>query len=269
MSSSDVSAMPAANHEGHSLAGPAPPPAPVVHKRKPGRPQEKSPPPAATREELESRESREGPLKVLALPAPGARRAYVVSDDKMVSRARAPTRRASAVSNNKMMDRNEITPVVRRRKPGRPQEKSPPPAAIREELESRESREGPLKVLALPAPGAPRTHAVSGDKMMRRARAPTRHANIVSDDKMVSRARAPTLHANHVSDDKMMDKNEMAPVQGVPRMRGSIASSSAVGGVESEGLGSLDAGEMAPRGVQVFMINNHNFDLNELPTEHE
>ncbi|XP_044429785.1 uncharacterized protein [Triticum aestivum] len=167
------------------------------------------------------------------------------------------------------MDRNEITPVVRRRKPGRPQEKSPPPAAIREELESRESREGPLKVLALPAPGAPRTHAVSGDKMMRRARAPTRHANTVSDDKMVSRARAPTLHANHVSDDKMMDKNEMAPVQGVPRMRGSIASSSAVGGVESEGLGSLEVGEMAPRGVQVSMINNHNFDLNELPTEHE
>ena len=42
-----------------------------------------------------------------------------------------------------------------------------------------------------------------------------------------------------------------------------------LGGVESEGLGSLEAGEMAPRGVQVSMINNHNFDLNELPTEHE
>ncbi|XP_037468770.1 translation initiation factor IF-2-like isoform X2 [Triticum dicoccoides] len=242
MSSSDVSAIPAANHEEHSLAAPAAAVAqgkgkmlaqqahvPVVHKRKPGRPQEKSPPPAATREELESRESREGPLKVLALPAPGAPRAYAVSDDKMVSRARAPTRRACAVSDDKMMDRNEIAPVVRRRKPGRPQKKSPPPAATREELESRESREGPLKVLALPAPGAPRTHAVSGDKMMRRARAPTRHANAVSDDKMVSCARAPTLHANRASDDKMMDKNEMAPVQGVPRMRGSIASSSAVG----------------------------------------
>ena len=78
--------------------------------------------------------------------------------------------------------------------------------ATREELESRESREGPLKVLALPAPGAPRTHSVSGDKMMRRARAPTRHANVVSDDKMVSRARAPTLHANPVSDDKMVSR---------------------------------------------------------------
>ena len=42
-----------------------------------------------------------------------------------------------------------------------------------------------------------------------------------------------------------------------------------LGGVESEGLGSLEAGEMAPQGVQVSMINNHNFDLNELPTEHE
>ena len=26
---------------------------------------------------------------------------------------------------------------------------------------------------------------------------------------------------------------------------------------------------MAPRGVQVVMMNNHNFDLNELSTEHE
>lgn len=42
-----------------------------------------------------------------------------------------------------------------------------------------------------------------------------------------------------------------------------------LGGVESERVGSLAPGKMAPRGVQVSMMNNHNFDLNELPTEHE
>ena len=105
-----------------------------------------------------------------------------------------------------MLAQQAPAPVVHKRKPGRPQEKSPPPAATREELESRESREGPLKVLALPAPGAPRTHAVSGDKMVSRARAPTPRANAVSGDKMMSRARAPTLHANPVSDDKMVSR---------------------------------------------------------------
>ena len=107
MSSSGVNAITATNHEEQRLAAPAPPPAaaiaqgkgkvlvqqvpaPVVHRRKPGRPQEKSPPPAATREELESRESREGPLKVLALPAPGAPLAHAFSDDKMVSCTNSP-----------------------------------------------------------------------------------------------------------------------------------------------------------------------------------
>ena len=125
MSSSGVNAKPSANHEEQSLAAPAPPPtvavaegkgkvfaqqapAPVVRKRKPGRPQEKSPPPAATREELESRESREGPLKVLALPAPGAPRGHAVSDDKMVSRARAPTLHANRVSDDKMVSRTRF-----------------------------------------------------------------------------------------------------------------------------------------------------------------
>ncbi|XP_040251167.2 uncharacterized protein [Aegilops tauschii subsp. strangulata] len=185
--------------------------------------------------------------------------------------APAPPHTATvAEGKGKVLAQQAPAPVVRKRRSGRDPQKSPPPAATREELESRESREGPLKVLALPAPGAPRTHAVSGDKMMRRARARTLHANAVSNDKMVSRARAPTLHANPVSDDKMMDgKNEMAPVQGVPPMRGSIAASSSVGGVVSENAGSLAAGKMAPRGAHVSMMNNHNFDLNELPTEHE
>ncbi|XP_040251158.1 uncharacterized protein [Aegilops tauschii subsp. strangulata] len=158
---------------------------------------------------------------------------------------------AVAEGKGKVLAQQAPAPVVRKRKSGRDPQKSPPPAATREELESRESREDPLKVLALPAPGAPRTHAVSGDKMMRCAR-------------------ARTLHANAVSNDKMMDgKNEMAPVQGVPPMRGSIAASSSVGGVVSENAGSLAAGKMAPRGAHVSMMNNHNFDLNELPTEHE
>ena len=107
MSSSSVNAIPAANHEEQSLAAPAPPraakaalgkgkvlaqqaPAPVVHKGKSGRDLQKSPPPAATREELESRESREGPLKVLALPVPGAPLAHAFSDDKMVSCTNSP-----------------------------------------------------------------------------------------------------------------------------------------------------------------------------------
>ncbi|XP_073359286.1 uncharacterized protein [Aegilops tauschii subsp. strangulata] len=106
----------------------------------------------------------------------------------------------------KVLAQQAPVPVVRKRKSRRCQQKQKtlPPAATREELESRESREGPLKVLALPAPGAPRAHAVS-------------------DDKMVSRASAPTPRANAFSDDKMMEGNEMKPVQGVPPMRGSIA----------------------------------------------
>ena len=103
MSSSGVNA----NHEEQSLAASAltsaaavaqgkgkvlaqQAPAPVVRKRKSGRDPQKSPPPAATREELESRESREGPLKVLALPAPGAPLAHAFSDDKMVSCTNSP-----------------------------------------------------------------------------------------------------------------------------------------------------------------------------------
>ncbi|XP_048540259.1 uncharacterized protein LOC125519515 [Triticum urartu] len=183
----------------------------------------------------------------------------------------APPPTASvAKGKGKVLAQQVHASVVRKRKSGRDPQKSPPPAATREELESRQSREGPLKVLVLPAPGAPRTRAVSGNKMMRRARAHTLHAIAVSDDKMVSRARAPTLHANPVFDDKMMDgKNEMALVQGVPPMRGSTAASSSVGVVESANAGSLKAGKMAPRVVQVSMMNNHNFDLNELPAEHE
>ena len=42
-----------------------------------------------------------------------------------------------------------------------------------------------------------------------------------------------------------------------------------LGGVESERVGRLVAGKMAPSGVHVSMMNNHNFDLNELSTEHE
>ncbi|XP_048552415.1 uncharacterized protein LOC125532393 [Triticum urartu] len=144
--------------------------------------------------------------------------------------APAPPRAAEvALGKGKVLAQQAPAPVVRKGKSGRDRQKSPPPAATREEIESRESQEGPLKVLALPAPGAPCTHAVSGDKMMRRARAPTLHANAISNDKMVSRARAPTLHANPVSGGKMMDGNEMAPVQGVPPMRGSIVASSSVG----------------------------------------
>ncbi|XP_045087097.2 uncharacterized protein [Aegilops tauschii subsp. strangulata] len=116
-----------------------------------------------------------------------------------------PPTAAVAEVKGKVLAQQAPAPVVCKRKSGRDPQKSPPPAATREELESRESREGPLKVLALPVPGAPRTHAVSGDKMMRCARARTLHANVVSNDKMVSRARGPTLHANPVSDDKMMD----------------------------------------------------------------
>nr|XP_045087562.1 proton channel OtopLc-like [Aegilops tauschii subsp. strangulata] len=154
-----------------------------------------------------------------------------------------PPTAAVAEGKGKVLAQQAPAPVVRKRKSGRDPQKSPPPAATREELESRESREGPLKVLALPAPGAP-----YGEP----------------------RSRPPTLHANPVSDDKMMDgKNEMAPVQGVLPMRGSIAASSSVGGVVSENAGSLAAGKMAPRGAHVSMMNNHNFDLNELPTEHE
>ena len=33
--------------------------------------------------------------------------------------------------------------------------------------------------------------------------------------------------------------------------------------------GSLAAGKTTPAGVQVSMMNNHDFDLNELPPEHE
>ena len=117
-----------------------------------------------------------------------------------------PPSAAVALGKGKVFAQQAPAPVVRGRKSGRDRQKSPPPAATREELEYRESRKGPLKVLALPASGAPRTHSVSGDKMMRRARAPTLDEYVVSDDKMVSRARAPTLHANPVSDDKMVSR---------------------------------------------------------------
>ena len=123
MSSSGINTIPTANHEEQSLAAPAPPPraavaegkgkvlaqqapVPVVRKRKSRTRRQKSRPLAATREELEFQESREGPLKVLALP--GAPRTHTVSDGKMVSRARAPTSRAKAVPGDKMVSRTRF-----------------------------------------------------------------------------------------------------------------------------------------------------------------
>ncbi|XP_037462643.1 uncharacterized protein LOC119334089 [Triticum dicoccoides] len=108
--------------------------------------------------------------------------------------APAPTPAAAvAQGKGKVLTQQAPAPVVCKRKSRRrrQKQKSPPPAATREELESRESPESPLKVLALPAPGAPLAHAFSNDKMM--------------------------------------DGNEMKPVQGVPPMWGSIAASSLVG----------------------------------------
>lgn len=52
-------------------------------------------------------------------------------------------------------------------------------------------------------------------------------------------------------------------------VRWSESRTATLGGVESERRGSLAAGKMAPAGVQVSMMNNHDFDLNELPPEHE
>ena len=127
-----------------------------------------------------------------AMSSSGVNAIPTANHEEQSRAAPAPTPAAAvAQGKGKVLAQQAPAPVVRKHKSRRrwQKQKSPPPAATREELESRESREGPLKVLALPAPGAPRTHAVSGDKMMRRARAPTRHANTVSDDKMVSRAR--------------------------------------------------------------------------------
>lgn len=52
-------------------------------------------------------------------------------------------------------------------------------------------------------------------------------------------------------------------------VRWSESRTATLGGVESERRGSLAAGKTAPAGVLVSMMNNHDFDLNELPPEHE
>lgn len=65
----------------------------------------------------------------------------------------------------------------------------------------------------------------------------------------------PPRRANAVSGDVMMDGKQMA--------------SSSIGGVESEIMGSLVAGKKTPARVEVFLMNNQNFDLNEPPPKDE